>query len=78
MENLKENSQLFFVVETVDGNEEIFTHYGSAVEYHESLLDREKPVLYIGLVNNAYREERQHWNYEDLSDTFTKIKVLEQ
>lgn len=70
-------TRLFFVVDTIEKNEEIFTTLGEAQKYYGTVKNEDGARLYIGMVKNAYQEDGGTWNYEDFSDTFEIVQVLE-
>jgi RNA polymerase subunit RPABC4/transcription elongation factor Spt4 len=71
-------TRVFFVISSEESNEEIFETLEEAEAYRISVIGTERgSMLRVALVRNAYFEEDiQKWNYEDLSDTFTFIKIL--
>ena len=71
-------TRLFFVVDSEEANEEIFTTLEEAKSYRIKTIGTDKGSrLFVALVRNAYYEKDiKKWNYEDRSDTFTKIKNL--
>lgn len=69
------DTRVFFVVDSIEDNEEIFETLEQAEAYMISALDYEdKPRVYVAYVRNAFREKDGSWNYDDLSDTFTFIQ----
>lgn len=78
--NKDNKTRLFYVVDSIDDNEELYTTYQDAVNAHNNinfLRPESKPRLYIAEVKNAYYdEELQDWNYEDYSDTFNIVSKL--
>lgn len=74
----KQETRLFYVVDSIDKNEEIFETLEKAEEYYLKNINEDEPQrVYIAFVKNAYYEEDlKEWNYEDFSDTFTIIKFL--
>lgn len=65
------STRLFYVTYEKDANEEIFETLEKCEKY---LSDNKiKARVWICEVKNAYKE-KGFWNYEDLSDTFTRIK----
>jgi len=71
-------TRLFFVVDSKEDNEEIFETLEEAEAYLISVINSgNKGRLYIAMVRNAYYEkDLKSWNYEDYSDTFNIIKVI--
>lgn len=76
--NEENKTKLFFVVDSLESNEEIFETYEEANRYlNTGFFDEDKPRLYIAMVRNYfYEEELKSWNYDDYADTFTIIKIL--
>jgi hypothetical protein len=79
MSDFTDDTRLFFVVEGVDTNEEIFETLETATSYFHEVVKEDKARVYVGLVRNAYEEtdrsgKKIGWNYEDFSNTFTIIK----
>jgi len=74
---MENKTQVFFVVDSLESNEEIFETLEEAQAHFLSVLGTEENKrIYIAKVRNAYKENGV-WNYEDRSDTFEIIKVLE-
>lgn len=72
-----DSTRLFFVVDSHEANEEIFTTYGEAEAHYKKLKGQTGRRIYAGLVNNAYYEkDLKGWNYDDQANTFTQISVL--
>lgn len=70
------DTRLFYVVDAPEVNEEIFETFEEALnEYDEMDRIDLSPRLYVGEVRNSFRED-DHWNYDDLIDTFDIIKVI--
>lgn len=66
--------ELFYVVESINTNEEIFLTKDEATNYFNTLSFDDKPRIYVAVVKGAYYDEQaQAWNYNDFNDTFTKI-----
>lgn len=78
MRYLKAETKLFFVVDSLESNEEIFETYGEAFEHYKELVnkgDEEMAMMRVCLVNNAYKDEAG-WNYDDRDDTFTTLRHI--
>lgn len=74
---MDDGTRLFFVVDSLESNEEIFETLEEAEMYVKNELDEGSGRrLRICLVNNAYKEENGSWNYEDFSNTFETVKEL--
>jgi hypothetical protein len=70
----KEETRLFFAVDSEENNPEIFETLESAKLWQKV----EGGKIWIAIVKNAYKEEGLNaWNYEDFSDTFTFVKYME-
>ena len=70
-------TRVFFVVDSVEDNEEIFETLEQAEAYFLSgLSETEGRRIRVCLVRNAYKEDGV-WNYDDYSDTFTDIKTIQ-
>ena len=71
-------TRLFFVVDSIEHNEELFETLEDAQAYLISVIGTEdKARIRVCFVRNAYREPVTGlWNYEDLSDTFQTIKRI--
>lgn len=73
-----EDTRLFFVVDSIEDNEKIFTTLAQAREWYAKLKQENKPRIYVALVENAYYDEDlKSWNYEDFSNTFEIIYMIE-
>ena len=72
-----DKTRVFFVVDSIEDNEEIFETRESAEEFMSELEKKDKPRLYVAIVKNAYREGHG-WNYDDRSNTFEIIKFLKR
>ncbi len=73
---MDKKTRVFFVVDSIENNEEIFETLEEAQSYFLSVINAgDKGRLYIATVKNAYKEDN-NWNYKDLSDTFRIIKIL--
>lgn len=71
-------TRLFYVVDSVKDNEEIFATLEGAEKFYNAILKKNKPRLCIAMVKNAYFDKScNSWNYEDYSDTFRFVKKLE-
>jgi len=80
---MNDDTRLFFVVDSVSSNEEIYTTLENAeTAYNQELQEDKTARLYIAMVRNAYNQsnglEMEDWNYSDHSDTFEIIKILKQ
>ena len=76
---MKQETRLFFVVDSREDNEEIFATLEEAEKFYEVSNEENKPRLYIAIVKHAYYEnDIKAWNYEDLSNTFEIIKMLKE
>lgn len=70
-------TRLFFVVDSIEDNEEIFATLEKAKKFMKALSNKDKPRLYIAIVKNYFFDKaNKSWNYEDLSDTFEIVKQL--
>jgi len=71
---MQEQTRLFFVVESLTANAEIFETLESANGYRDFLRSKNHELIrvYPAIVRNAYRDDTR-WNYEDASDTFTHL-----
>lgn len=77
--NIKEDlTRVFYVVDSEEDNEELFETLEGAEAHLVSVINSGvKGRLYIAQVRNAYREPiNDEWNYEDRSDTFNIIQIL--
>lgn len=73
---MKKETRLFFVVDSIKDNEEIFETLEKAQKYKDTnFSETDKPRLYIAYIKNAFKQNK-NWNYEDLSDTFKIIKII--
>ena len=68
--------RVFYVVDSIEDNEELFETLEGAEAYQLSLKPEDKPRIRICMVRNAFREDDGAWNYDDLSDTFNEVKTL--
>jgi len=77
--------RVFFVVDSLEDNEELFETYEKAEAYQMTLSKTRtqdeigspnKPRIYIAMVRNAFKEADGGWNYDDLADTFQFIKEV--
>ena len=69
--------RLFWVVDSLEDNEEIFETLQEADEFLLTLKPEDKPRINICIVKNAYKEDDGSWNYEDQSDTFEIIRKIQ-
>ena len=79
MNLIKNDTRLFYVVDAIENNKEIYDTLEEAERNYKDLDVQKdnKPRLYIAEVRNAYYEtDLNAWNYEDLSDTFNIIKII--
>ena len=79
------NTRLFFVVDSLEDNEEIFETFGEAKRWYSALRKGAKPRIRVCFVKNAYIKEFREgeemtkgnkWNYDDYSDTFETILTV--
>jgi hypothetical protein len=73
------DTRLFFVVDSIEDNEEIFETLESAEMFYDQIPAEYKPRIRICLVRHAYQEPDMagdSWNYDDLSNTFEEVKRL--
>lgn len=70
--------RLFFVVDQVGVNEEIFETLEEADDYAIRLQKQggKHARIRVAIVQNAYKDG-EVWNYDDLSDTFRFIYNLQ-
>lgn len=78
---MQNNTRIFFVVDSINDNEEIYETLEEAEALYKKLQTEHKPRLYIAIVKNAYREGDFNevatwWNYTDRADTFEIIKII--
>lgn len=73
---MKNETRVFFVVDSIEDNEELFETLESAKEYLDTLSPKDKPRVRVCIVRHAHKEPEGSWNYTDLSDTFEEIKTL--
>lgn len=72
-------ARVFYVVDSIEDNEELFETLEQAENYQNTLKKEDKPRLYIAMVRNAfYEEDLRGWNYDDLADTFNIIKIISE
>lgn len=73
------STRLFFTVYSETSEREIFNTLQEARQYAKDLKNLSKKSIVIDacIVRNAYREDNG-WNYDDYSDTFDVIKVIDQ
>lgn len=81
--NIMENTEtrVFFVVDSKDDNEEIYTSLEEANLAFDKLKGREGKRLYIAYVRNSYFTidgRNGKWNYDDHSDTFNIIRIIRE
>lgn len=69
-------TRLFYVLEGDETNPELFETLEGAKATAELIKD-DNPIITICAVKNAYREDNDEWNYNDLSDTFTVLLTIE-
>lgn len=79
-EHPETETRVFFVLDSLEENEEIYETLEEASRAYTALQFEEKgnggARLYVAMVRNAYREADGQWNYNDLADTFTNIHTL--
>lgn len=77
--------RVFFVVDSIEDNEELFETYEKAEAYqmtlpktrtYDEIGSPNKPRIYIAMVRNAFKEDDGGWNYDDLADTFQFIQEV--
>lgn len=69
--------RLFWVVDSPEENEEIFTTREKAEQYAKRFGKKRPYTISIAEVRNYYFDEQLNdWNYDDHSDTFTKIITI--
>lgn len=74
----EELTKLFYVIDSTEDNEELFITREEAENEFLTYPKENKPRLYIAEVKNAFFEEDLGgWSYDDNSDTFNIIKILE-
>lgn len=78
MQQSQNETRVFFVVDSLEDNEELFTTLEHAENYYNNIEPILEPRLYIAIVKNAFLDtyHGRSWNYTDLSDTFTIIKII--
>ena len=78
-------TRVFYVVDSIEDNEELFETFEDAEAYQMTLSKTRtqdeigspnEPRIRICMVRNAFREDDGGWNYDDLSDTFNEVKTL--
>ena len=80
-----DQTRLFYVVDSIEDNEEIFETFEAAKAHYDKLSpirtldyigEPNNRRIYIGETTNAYREN-DGWNYDDVGfDTFTNIMTV--
>jgi DNA polymerase II large subunit len=77
MTKQKDYTRVFFVVDAMETNKELYTTLEQAEDAYDELNVRkeDKPRIYVAMVRNAYKEGND-WNYEDFSDTFQIIEII--
>jgi len=73
---MEDLTRIFYVVDSIEDNEELFETREGAEAHFDLLKKEDKPRLYIAMVRNAFREEDGQWNYDDFSNTFQIVKYL--
>lgn len=68
-----EEERLFWVVDSADTNEEIFTCLQDAEDYKENTKFDSEPRIRICVVRNAYQEKDGSWTYDDQANTFSTV-----
>lgn len=73
-------TRLFFVVDSVPANEEIFETLEEADKFYNAKVEakEDSPRIRICIVKNAYREDNGGWNYDDQADTFETVKTIQE
>lgn len=71
----KEQTRVFFVVDSTEDNEEIYETLEEAQKWFGMIAIGRKPRLRIAIVRNAYLE-RGKWNYSDFADTFETVSDI--
>lgn len=67
-----DEARLFWVVDSAEDNEEIFTCLQDAEEYMEATKFSATPRIRICVVRNAYEEDGE-WHYDDRANTFSTV-----
>jgi hypothetical protein len=75
---MDENTRVFFVVDSREANEEIYETLEKARAHYSSLDTGKGRRIYVAIVRNAFQELDGEWNYEDSSNTFSKIWLVEK
>ncbi len=75
---LYEDTRLFWVTDSKEDNEEIFESLEDAEEYIEATKFRGSPRIKICVVEHAYKEDNDEWNYVDLANTFRVISIWKE
>lgn len=91
---MDDETRVFYVVDSIEDNEEVFETYEQAAKWFNSLSpvrtedeagETNHRRIYVGFVNHAYKEDdatiiamNGGWNYDDYSDTFEVIKVIQE
>lgn len=70
-------TRLFFVTDSKEENEEIFSVKSQAYAHFNGMNTGTGRRIRICMVRNYWRDGNK-WNYDDLSDTFETVKILEQ
>ncbi|MBK8467874.1 MAG: hypothetical protein IPL32_18840 [Chloracidobacterium sp.] len=73
---LETDTRLFFVVDSVEDNKELYDTLEHAEVAKACLNKKNSPRIRVCLVRHAYKEEMDGltgWNYDDQADTFTDI-----
>lgn len=69
------DTRLFFVVDSLEENEELYETLELAREAKNKLPREAEPRISICFVKNSYREG-DNWNYNDQANTFERIKEI--
>ena len=64
----KETTRVFFVVDRVEDNEEIFETLQEAEEWRDKLKKEHRPRIFIAMVRNSFQDTERGWNYDDYSN----------
>jgi hypothetical protein len=75
---MKDETRVFFVVDSVDTNEELFETLEIAQWWAADLLNRKKqvPRIRVAIVKHAFMDDGV-WNYDDQADTFQFVHTIQ-
>ena len=72
------DTRVFFVTDSLEDNEELHETLEQARAHLLSAMNSNtNRRIRVCLVRHAYKEN-ERWNYDDYSDTFTEIKLMEE